>query len=96
MAYLNKRSVLFKEFEGIKNRFLIEIERRVMQGRPPINGDEYLFRIFCDNKFDDVIALNPVTELSEYQIDKFKHQYLNEIFDYLDIEVEAWERKNND
>ena len=87
MAYLNKRSFLFREFEGVKNKLLLDIRRNVEQGRPPVSGDEELFRIFCDNKFDDVIAMNKVTELSESQVDYYKHQYLNQIFDYLDDQI---------
>ena len=96
MTGLTKEQVLLKAFEGLKNRLVLDIKRNTDRGFCPYENhlDEENFRVYCDELFDQAIMMNYTDTLSIGQKDTIKHQYLYDIFEYLQLCVDKFERYN--
>ena len=98
MTGLTKEQILLKAFEGLKNRIILDIKRNVDRGFSPFKNhlDEEDFRIYCDELYDQTIMLNYTDTLSLGQKDTIKHQYLAEIFEFLQKCLDKIDRENEE
>ena len=92
----NKEWVVHKHFRGLKSAVLKKINLDVSKGGDPFWGchDEEDTRIFIDDMFDSCIKEDIVYEYPEGWLDMTKHQYLENIYDELDLIIDKYDKDN--
>ena len=91
----NKEWIVHNLFKGLSAAIIKKIEVDVAKGGNPFLGtqDEEDARIHIDNMFDSAIKNDIVYEYSEGWLDQVKHEYLEKIFDKLDLIIDKCEKR---
>jgi len=92
----NKEWIVHNLFKGLSAAIIKKIEVDVAKGGDPFLGtpDEEDARIHIDDMFDSCVTNDIVYEYSEGWLDQVKHEYLEKIFDKLDLIIDKWEKKD--
>jgi len=91
----NKEWIVHNLFKGLSAAIIKKIEVDVAKGGDPFLGtqDEEDARIHIDDMFDSCINDDIVYEYQAGWIDKVKHEYLEKIFDKMDVIIDGWEKR---
>ena len=93
----NKEWIVHNLFKGLSAAIIKKIEVDVAKGGNPFLGtqDEEDARIHIDDMFDSCITNDIVYEYSEGWLEQVKHEYLEKIFDRMDLIIDKWEKKRS-
>lgn len=92
----NKEWIVHNHFKGLRAAIIKKIKRDVAKGNAPFLGeqDEEDARFKIDDMFESYIKNDLVYEYQDGWVDMTKHQYLEKIYDELDLIIDKYDKDN--